>query len=124
MPSSSALVATTARISPSRSLRSISRRSLGKIAAAVAAHHADGKRAAVAGIAQIGHQDFRGQAVVGEDQRLLAALDELSAMRRRLVQIAAADAELAVHHRRIVEDEILLAAWARRCDPPVRKARR
>ena len=67
-------------------------------------------RAAVAGVLEIGDQDLGGQAVVGEDQGLQVALDELEGHAARLVDVAAADAELAVDHRRIVEDEELLAA--------------
>ena len=59
---------------------------------------------------QIRQQDLGRQAVVGEHQRLLAPLDELRRHAPRLVQVAAPDAELPVHHRRIVEDEVLLAA--------------
>ena len=43
-----------------------------QIAAAIAAHRVAGDRSALAGVFQIGEQDFGGQAVVGEDQRLLA----------------------------------------------------
>ena len=63
----------------------------------------------LAGVLQIREQNFGGQAVVGEHQRLLAALEELARDAPRLVQIAAPDAELPIHHRRIVEHEVFFA---------------
>ena len=110
MPSSSALVATTARISPSRRLALDLAAFARQIAAAIAAHGFAGDGTAVAGVLQIGDQHLGGQPVVGEDQRLQVALDELERHAPRLGDVAAADAELPVHHRRIVEDEKLLAA--------------
>ena len=41
----------------------------------------------------------------------LPTLDELERHAPRLGDIAAPDAERAIHHRRIVEDEKLFAAW-------------
>ena len=93
-----------------------------QIAAAIAANGSGAHRPSLAGVLQIGDQDFGRQPVVREHERLLAAVDELERDAARLVEIAAPDAELPVHHRRIVEDEVLLAATARRCARPVRTA--
>ena len=83
---------------------------LRQITAAIAAHRLARQRPAIAGVLQIRHQHFRREAIVGEDQRLQVALDEFQRQAPRLVDVAAADSELPVHHRRIVEDEELLAA--------------
>ena len=96
----------------------------GQIAAAIAAHAFGGNAAVVAGVLQIGDQDFGGQAVVGEDQSLLVAVDEFERDAARLVDVAAADAELAVDHRRVVEDEVLFAGGRAVAVDRVRTARR
>ena len=110
MPSSSALVATTARICPRADCRSISRRSRGRYPPRYPRTVSLGNGPAVAGVFEIGDQHLGGQPVVGEHQRLQIALDELQRHAPRLVDVAAPDAELPVHHRRIVEDEELLPA--------------
>ena len=80
-----------------------------QVAAAISAHRFGGDAAAVAGVLEIGHQDLGSQAVVGENQGLQPPLDEFQRHAAGLRDVAAADAELAVDHRRIVENEILLA---------------
>ena len=86
----------------------------GKIAAAIAANR--GRLAGRRGIRllQIGEQHFGVQARVGEHDGLQIALQEFLSHARRLVDIAAADAEKAVHDRRIVENEKFLLRPARR----------
>ena len=74
---------------------------LGQIAAAVAAHTSRQLRIEI--ILQIRQQNLGRQAAVGEHQRLLAAVEQLPRDAPRLVQISAADAQRAVHHRRVVK---------------------
>ena len=81
-----------------------------QVAAAVAAHRLAGDGAAVAGILKIGYENLGRQPVIREYQRLQAALDELQRHPPALPDVAAADAELAVDHRRVIEDEVFFAA--------------
>ena len=81
----------------------------GQIACAVAAHGIRRQPAVVAGVFQIGHQQFRREAVVGKHQGLLAVIDEFHGHAPGLIDITAADAQLAVHYRRVVPHENLLA---------------
>ena len=122
IPSSSAFVETTARMSPSRSLRSISRRSLGKISAAISANGFGSHRQPLASFLQIGQQHLGRQAVIGKYQRLLAPVDELQRNPASLVKVASPDAELLVDDRRIIEDEVLLAGGRAVSSRPVRTA--
>ena len=85
IPNSSALVATTARISPSRSLRSISRRSRGRYPPRYPRTASRRESALLAGVLEIGDQDFGRQPAVGENQRLLPPFDELQRDPPRLV---------------------------------------
>ena len=66
-------------------------------------------RGSGAGVLQIRQQDLGGEAVVGEDEGLLATGDEFGGDAAGLVEVAAADAELAVDDRRVVENKVLLA---------------
>ena len=110
MPSSSALVETTARTPPSRSPFSISRRLQRQVAAAVAADPLRRRPAPLEVVLQIRRQDLGGQAALREHDELQVSLQELRRDAARLAQIRAADAELMVHDRRIDEHEELLAA--------------
>ena len=56
---------------------------------------------------QVSHQDFRGQARIRKDDGLESPAHERPRDAARLVHVRAADAELRVDHRRIVEDEKL-----------------
>ena len=80
-----------------------------QVTAPIAAHQFPRHGTTLACIAQVRQQHFHGQPVVGEYQRLLIALYKLRRDAPRLMQIAPADSQLLVHHRRIVEDDILLA---------------
>src|SRR5260370_971807 len=77
---------------------------------AVSANRITGEWSALAGIADILQEKFGGEAVIGEDERLLMPLDKLRRDAARLTEITTADSELPIHDRRIVEDEIFLAA--------------
>ena len=110
MPSSSALVETTARTVPSRSPFSISRRRLRQIAAAVSANLLGRARRAVEVVLQIRRQDLGRQPALREHDQLQVPLQELRRDAPRLGQIRTADAELLVDDRRIDEEEELLAA--------------
>ena len=48
------------------------------------------------------------QSAVGEDDRLQLAREHLFCNASRFIDIAAPNAEIAVHHRRVVENENLL----------------
>src|SRR5215467_5066538 len=52
---------------------------------------------------------FGGETVVGEYQGLLTATDQLNRKPPRLVDVTAADAQMPVDHRWVVENEVLLA---------------
>ena len=54
---------------------------------------------------QIREQQFRVQAAIGEDNRLELSREKLLGHARCFIQIAPPDSEVAIHHRRIVEDE-------------------
>ena len=86
--------------------------------------HRRRQRPRVARVLQVGEQDLGSEPAVREDQRLLAALDELGRNAARLLEVAAADAELAVDDRRVVEDEVLLAGGRAVVDRRVRTAAR
>src|SRR5262249_10190051 len=59
---------------------------------------------------EIRKQDLGCKATVGEDQRLLSAIEQLLGDAACLHQIAATDAELAIHHGRVIEDDVFIAA--------------
>src|SRR5206468_528761 len=82
-----------------------------QVPAAIPAHALARNRPAVASVLEISDQDLGGQPVIGEDQRLQPVFDELERETPRLRDVAAANTELPIHHRRIVEDEKLLAPW-------------
>ena len=82
---------------------------LRKISAAIAAHHLRRQRPPVDRVLEIRNQDFGREAVIGEHQRLLVALDEFERDSPRLVDIAAPNPQLPVDHGRIVEEEIFFA---------------
>ncbi|HEV3199704.1 MAG TPA: hypothetical protein VGZ73_17490, partial [Bryobacteraceae bacterium] len=91
MPSSSALVATTARISPARQAALDGAALAGQVAAAISADGLGGHRAAVAGVFEVGHQYFGREAVVGEYQGLQIPLDKLQGDSAGFLDVAAAD---------------------------------
>ena len=106
MPSSRALVATTARICPlaqaALDLPPFQR----KIPPAIASH--DFRRTGRLRIVlfQIGQKHFGVQPAVGENDRLKPALQKLPGDAPGLIDIAAANSQKPVHHRRIVKDKI------------------
>src|ERR1700674_590196 len=61
---------------------------------------------------QISEENFRVQARIGEDHRLQIVFQEFLRGARRFIDVAAADAEGAIHDRRIVENECLLRGWS------------
>ena len=79
----------------------------GKIAAAIAANRLGLPGLRRVRLLQIREQHFGVQAAIGEDDGLQFAREEFLRHARGFVQIAAADAEVAIDHRRIVEDEKL-----------------
>ena len=81
----------------------------GEIASAIAANRGRLSRLHRIRLLQIGEQDFRIQARVGEHDGLQISLQEFLGHARRLVDIAAADSQKTVHDRRIVEDEKFLS---------------
>ena len=81
----------------------------GQIAAAVAADDALRSRPRLEGFFQIGHQDLGGQARGREHDGLHALGQERQGHVAGAVQGRLADAELPVHHRRVVDREVLLA---------------
>ena len=86
MPSSSALVETTARTAPSRSPFSISRRRSRQIAAAIAADPLGHARRALEIVLQIRRQDLGREAALREDDQLQVALQELARDPARLAR--------------------------------------
>ena len=72
------------------------------------------------GLLQIGEQHFGMQAAIGEDDGLQLPREEFLGDARGFGEIAAADAEVAVDHRRIVENEEFFgggrAVFFDRCD--------
>src|SRR5437899_8524348 len=76
-----------------------------KIAAAIAANRLRLRRRMWIGLFEISQQEFRVQAAVGENNGLQIAFQEFLRHARRLVDVAAANAEGAIHHRRVVEGE-------------------
>ena len=80
-----------------------------QISAAIPAHGLARHGPFIAGILQVRDQHLGGQAAVGEHQRLQVVFDELQRHAPGFGNVAAPDAELPVHHRRIVEDEELFA---------------
>jgi len=69
---------------------------------------------------QIRDENLCAQAAGGENDRLEAAFQERSRDPPRFVDIRAADTELLVHDRRVVENEVLFAP---RCAAPVDEVR-
>ena len=82
---------------------------LRQVAATIPADHALRGRPLLDRILQIGDQNFGSQPVIGEHERLLTALDRLDRDPPAFVQIAAANPQLPVHHRRVVHHKKLLA---------------
>ena len=78
-----------------------------QISAAIAAHRFRLPGLRGIRLLQIGEQHFRVQAAVRKHDRLQFSRQQFLRDARRLVQIAAPDAEIAIHHRRVVEDEQL-----------------
>ena len=82
----------------------------GQVAAAVPANGRFAARLPAERFLQVARENLRGQAVVGEDECLSTALQKRLRHASRFVDVAPPDAELLVHHRRVVEDEIPLSA--------------
>ena len=78
-----------------------------QISAAIAANRFGFSGLRREGLLQIGEQDFGVQAAIGEDDRLQLAREKFLGHARGFVQVAAANAEIFIHHRRIVKDEKL-----------------
>src|SRR6266568_4247809 len=110
MPSSSALVETTPRIFPSRRAPSISRRSL-KVAAAVAADGFRFSRKLRIRLLQIGEKNFRVQARIGEDDGLQIVFQKFLRDARGFIDVAAANAQRAIHDGRVVKHEGFFRGW-------------
>ena len=81
----------------------------GQVAAAVAADHALRPRPRLQRVLEVGDEHLRGQARGREGDRLQALLQEGQGHVARAAQGGAPDAELAVHHRRVVDGEVPLA---------------
>ena len=77
IPSSSALVDTTARTAPSRNPRSISRRRLRQVAAAITAHDICGPRRTMKCVLQVGGQDLDRQAALRKKNQLQVVPEKL-----------------------------------------------
>ena len=80
----------------------------GKVAAAVAADGFGLAGRVRIGLLQIGEDQFGVQAGIGEDHRLQIVFQEFLGDAGGFVDVAAANAERAIHDRRIVEDESFL----------------
>ena len=80
-----------------------------KITAAVASHGPRGERTAVGGVFEIADEDLGCEAAVGEDEGLLSAFEKAESEATGLGDVAAPDAKLLVHNRRIVEGEVAFA---------------
>ncbi len=78
-----------------------------QIAAAIAANRLGLPRLRAIRLLQIREQHLGVQPAIGEHDRLQLARKKFLGHARRLVQIAAANPQVAVHHRRIVENEKL-----------------
>ena len=76
-----------------------------QIAAAIAANRLGLAGLRAIGLLQISEQKLGVQAAIGEDDGLQLAREEFFGHARGFVHIAAADAEIAIDHRRIVKDE-------------------
>ena len=85
-----------------------------QIAAAIAANRLRLPRLRAIGLLQIREQHLGVQPAVGEHNRLQLARKKFLSHARRLVQIAAANPQVAVHHRRIVKNEKLFGGTGRR----------
>ena len=110
MPSSRALVETTARTSPSRKTALDLTTTVRQVAAAISADDVRGTRRPVKGVLQIRRQDLDRETALGEDDQLQVVLEELERDPARFGEIRTADAELRVDDRRVHEEEELLAA--------------
>ena len=66
-------------------------------------------RVSTIGLLQIGEKYLRIQSAVGEDDRLQLARKHFFRHASRFIDIAAPNAEITVHHRRVVENENLLS---------------
>ena len=77
----------------------------GKISAAIAANRFRLPGQLRIGLLQIRQQQFGVQARIGEDHRLQIVLQEFLRHAGGFIDVAATNAERAIHHRRIVEDE-------------------
>ena len=95
MPSSSALVETTARTCPSRKPALDLAAPIRQVAAAIAANHVGRARRTVKRVLQVRRQDLGRQPALREHDQLQLALQELERDAPRFGQIRAADAELA-----------------------------
>ena len=108
-PSSRAFVATTPRISPSRRPRSIARRSVGQVAAAIAADPRPRAVALAERLAQPGQEQLDRDARPPEHDRLAAGPQERQRPALGQGHGRAAGAARRVEHRRIDEQDVALA---------------
>ena len=81
-----------------------------QVAAAIAADLLGHARHVLEVLLEIGRQDLGRETALREDDDLQPAAEELAGHAARFGEVRAADAELAIHDRRIDEDEELLAA--------------
>ncbi len=79
----------------------------GKVAASIAANHFGLARELGVGLLKISENQLGVQAGIGEDHGLQIVLQEFLSDAGRFVDVAAADAERAIHDRRVIKDECL-----------------
>ena len=80
-----------------------------QVAAPVASNRFRRKRAPFSGVLEVADENLGRQAAVCEDKRLLSAFEEAQRQPAGLGDVAPANPQLPVHHRRIVEREETLA---------------
>ncbi len=115
-------MATTARMSSASEPLLDVAALLWKVAAAIAADGLVRERQLRAGVLQVRSQDFGGEAVVGENERLLILPNELEGDPAGFVQVAATDAELLVDYRWVIENKVVIARKGRRFQRRARRA--
>jgi len=82
-----------------------------EVAAAVTANRFRLARELRIGLLQVGEDQFGVQAGIGEDHGLQVVFQEFLGDARGLVDVAAPDAQGAIHDRRVVKDEGFLGRW-------------
>src|ERR1019366_7548251 len=94
-----------ARAQPLLDLAALAR----QITAPVTAYRFSRQPALVASVLEVRDENLGGEPIVGEDQRLLIAIQQFERDAPRFADVAAADAKLPVHDGRIPADEDLLS---------------